>query len=166
MKSEQGHSNGQHQSLEGCDVAGILMAMPILLVGLGLAIYGLRSPLSLGAGVTLLLISIGLFIPSMYYGWGPARVIGFAAAVMAIGMSVAFAAWVGFCASVFLSGDDFALFGLILGAPGLAAFAFAIGCADVLLKKLETKQIVAVIVVGIAVGSPLVLLMYLLHFFG
>jgi len=142
------------------------MAMPVLLLGLGLAIYGLRSPLSLGAGVTLLVISIGLFIPSMCYVWGPARAIGFAAAVLAIGMSVAFAAWVGFCASYFLSGDDFALFGLFLGAPGLAAFAFAIGCADVLLKKLETRQIAAVIVVGIAVGSPLVLLMHMLHFFG
>ena len=165
LKLEQGHSKGQYQYLEGRDVVGIVMAGPVFLIGLGLAIYGLGSLLSLGVGVILLLFSVALIIPGKHYDRGITRAIGFAAAVLAIGVSVALAAWVGFFASYAFSGDDFALLGVFFGAVGLAAFAYAIGCADVLLKKLETEQKVAVVVVGIAVGSLLVLLMYLLHFF-
>ena len=107
--------------------------------------------------MALLLISVGLFIPSKLYGWGPTRAIGFTAAVLATGVSVAFASWAGLCAYRFFSdqGDDFALLGVLYGAAFLAASGYAGWCAFVLLKKLdpEKEQTVATIAVGIAVGA-------------
>jgi hypothetical protein len=169
VKSEQGRAKRQYQYLEGRDVVGIVMAVPIFLVGLGLALYGLHGLLYLGAGVILLLISVGLIIPSRHYEWGVTRVIGFATAVLATGVSVALAAWAGFCAYWLYSNpdDEFGLLAVFFGGAGLAGFGYAVGCTVVLLKKLEpeTKQTVTAIAVGVVVGALNILLMYLLHFF-
>jgi hypothetical protein len=169
VKSEQGRAKRQYQYLEGRDVVGIVMAVPIFLVGLGLALYGLHGLLYLGAGVILLLIFVGLIIPGKHYEWGITRVIGFAISALTTGVSVAFAVFAGWNLHYASQEQDnsFALFAFAAAILVLAGFGYAFGCTVVLFKKLEaeTKQTVVTIVIGIAVGSLLVLLMYLLHFF-
>ena len=169
VKSEQGSAKRQYQYLEGRDVVGIVMGVPIFLLGLGLALYGLHGLLYLGAGVILLLISVGLIIPGKHYEWGITRVIGFTISALTTGVSVALGAFAGFLAHWTSQEEDnsFALGESIFALFFVAAFGYALGCTAVLLKKLEPEkeQTVAAIIAGIVVGLLLVLLMYLLHFF-
>jgi hypothetical protein len=163
VKPEQGHA--KRQGLEGCDTAGIVMGLPIFFLGL----CALCSKELWWVGTTLLIISVGLFIPSRHYEWGVTRVIGFTTAVLVTGVSVALAALAGFFTYWLYSNpdDEFGLLGVFAGGTALAGFGYALGCTVVLLKKLEpeTKQTVAAIIAGVVVGLLLVWLMYLLHFF-
>ena len=175
VKSEQGCA--KRQGIEGRDITGIALGVTVSLAGLLLvfsawqslhAFEGL-SPvfyLSLGVGMILLLISVGLFIPCRHYEWGITRIVGFAIAVLPTGVSVLFAALAGYCAYyLFLDGhDDFAPF---FGTAGLAAFGLTLGCTFVLFKKLDAERVqtATAITAGIVVGSSPVLAMYLLHFF-
>lgn len=149
------------------DIAGFVLGAPILLAGIPLALNGPGKILYFVWGASLLLISLGLFTPGSLYRWWPTRAIGFAAAVLATGVSAGFAVLAGFCALGFFSdpGDEWALLGVFFGAAGVAGFAYALGCTVVLFKKLEleTPQIVAAIIVGIIVGALNILLMCLLH---
>jgi hypothetical protein len=169
VKSEQGCAKRQYQYLEGRDVVGIVMGVPIFLLGLGLALYGLHGLLYLGAGVILLLISVGLIIPGKHYEWGITRSIGFAIAVLVTGVSVALAVFAGWNFHYASQEEDpsFALGEFVFALFFLAVFGYALWWTVVLLRKLEpeTEQTATAIAVGVVVGLLLVLLMYLLHFF-
>lgn len=178
VKSEYGCA--KRKGVEGCDIAGILIGTPILLIGLFLlAINGANLTRGLNGtlepawilffawGVLFVLVSIGLFIPAELYEWCFTRVFGFATAVLASAVAVPFAVLAGSCALWLFSDphDEWALLGMIFGAIALAGFGYASGCAIVLLKKLDPEkgQTAATIAAGIGVGGLNIMLMYLLH---
>ena len=74
--------------MKGRDIAGIVMGVPLLLLGLLVGLFALRHGLYSGlVSATLLFISVGLFIPSRLYERGTTRAIGFIALSLAIALA-------------------------------------------------------------------------------
>jgi hypothetical protein len=167
VQSDQGHA--KKHGLRACDIIGIVMGVLILCHALGLAAYGFHGPLYLLAGVGLLVISVGLFIPSRHYERGITRAVGFAISALTTGVSVALAVFARWNFNWASQEEDpsFAQFEYAVVLVLVAAFAYAIGCAAVLLLKLRPRLAHAAIAIaaGVGVGALLVRLMYLLHFF-
>jgi hypothetical protein len=167
VQSDQGHA--KKHGLRACDIIGIVMGVLILCPGLGLAVYGFHGPLYLLAGVGLLVISVGLFIPSRHYERGITRAVGFAISALTTGVSVAIAVFAGWIAQLASQQTDpsFQLFEGMVTLFLTAVAGFSIGCTVVLLLKLRPRLAHAAIAIaaGVGVGALLVRLMYLLHFF-
>ena len=160
VKSEKGCT--KRQGLRGWDIAGIVIGVPVFLLGLcALGVWW--------AGAILLLISVGLFIPSKVYEHRVARAIGFVALTLATAVTSFCAVILGWGAYGLLSGSTqdsewmwwgMAVIGTFLY---LIAFVVAVSGIGVLLKKIKPRPAHTVIVIaaGIAVGA---LIAYLLCF--
>jgi len=143
------------------DIISIVMGAPIFLLGLSLALYGLHSLLSLGAGVILLLISVGLIIPGKVYEHRAARAIGFVALSLATAASVTCVVIIGIGVGIYYvsNSDPGAWWAwgvlVLIGGGGLLALILALLCTWVLLRKLRPKPAHAAvgIAAGIAVGA-------------
>jgi hypothetical protein len=146
------------------DIIGMVIGLPVFLLAI-CALTGLQGIWWVGA--TVLFVSVSLFIPSRLYDHGRVRTIGSAAVSLAIAVSVncAFVFGFGVCSFCSDPGDEYALgFLVMIGGGGLIAFAVALLCACVLLKKLRPSPIRAGITAtaGIVLGLLNMLAVYLL----
>ncbi len=147
------------------DIIGIVLGVPVSLLGLHLVTWPYHRLLYLVVGLTLQFISVGLFIPTSHYERRITRAIGLVALSLVTAVSVNCAFFVGF--SLLAGPNDGSLLALVVAATFLIAFVFVLLCTLVLLSKLRPKPAHAAFgtVIGIAVGALLAWLMYLLHFF-
>ena len=152
------------------NVIGIVLGVPVFVAGLWLSTGALHGDYHFGlAGFILLLISIGLFIPSRLYDHGRTRAIGFVALSLATAVTVYCAAFLGWLAYNSLSDpptpDEFGWWVLVvmIGVGYAIAFLYAISCTCVLLFKIKPRPAHAV--VGIAAGIVVGALMSYLLFF-
>jgi hypothetical protein len=149
VNTEQG-CPGRHGT-PGIDIAGILMGVPILLIGLALlAVNGANVARGMPydpiwvfcfpwAGI-LLLMSVALFIPGALYTRATTRALGFAAAALATAVAGLLALEAGACAWAFFDPhEELRSLALYLGAIVLAVLTYAAGCAAVLFKKLQPR---------------------------
>jgi hypothetical protein len=103
------------------DIAGIVIGVPVFLLGLYVGLGALHLGLYFGlVSATLLFVSVGLFIPSRRYEHGIARAIGFVA------LSLATALTVGCVAGFGLNLHD--SFHEVAGDDATALLAIAVGC--------------------------------------
>ncbi len=130
------------------DVIGIVMGVPVSLLGLHLVTWPYHRLLYLVVGLTLQFISVGLFIPTSHCERRITRAIGFVALSLVIAVSVNCAFFVGL--SLLAGPNDGSLLALVVAATFLIAFVFVLLCTLVLLGKLRPKPAHAAI--GIAAG--------------
>ena len=153
--------------MKGRDIAGIVMGVPVLLLGLLVALGASEMGLYWGlVSAALLFVSVGLFVPSKSYEHGRLRAIGF----VALSLSAALAAGcvVGFginLYSFFSEWDtdlDDSLSALAVAVGCLVALAFAFLGTWVLRKKLSPSEdnLIAAIVAGIVALTLGVVLFY------
>jgi dipeptide/tripeptide permease len=151
------------------NIIGIVMGVPVFVLGICALAGSLNSVLNLLVGAILLIISVGLLLPSRFYDHGKTRAIGFAALSLATVVTVSCAAVLGWFAYNLLSDppDEYGWWVLVamIGVGVLIASLFAISCTCVLVFKAKPKPAHAAIAIaaGIAVGLLTAVLMYLLH---
>ncbi len=165
VKSEQGRAKGQ--GIGGCDIAGILMGLPLFSIGLFLALYAIPGNNYFGlVGAVLLLISVGLFIPSTAYEQGDIPIANFLAMISATAVSVNCGFFFGWMAYYVCREEDptFALGGVLFAAFGLAAFAYALGCTFVLLHKVRSREILTIVAVAVGVVAGVLNMVYFPNF--
>lgn len=155
---------GKRRRLAGHDIAGIVMGVPVFLLGL-LALPGIWW-----VGASAVLVSLCLFIPGRVYEHRTARVIGFLALALTIAISMDCTVVLGLGAYSFLSdppedGEMRWIMAAVTMFWCLIALVFTLGCMSALLKKLEPKPAckTTAIAVGIAVGLVNTLLVYLVY---
>jgi hypothetical protein len=149
------------------DIIGIVLGVPVSLIGFHLVTWPYHRFLYPVVGLILVLISVGLFIPSRHYERGNARAFGFMAVMLVTGVAAFLAGLAGACWLLSSPDDEFGILAAILGAVALAGFAYALACTIVLLKKFRpgTAQALAATAAGVAAGSLTTLVMYVLHLF-
>jgi hypothetical protein len=140
------------------NIIGIMVGVPVFLLGICALAGSLNSVLNVLVGAILLLVSVGLFIPSGLYDRGRTRAIGFVALSLATAVTVTCAAFFGWGVCEILSDppDEFGLWvlGAMIWVGSLIASIFALSCTCVLVFKLRPRPAHAAIGIaaGIAVG--------------
>jgi hypothetical protein len=145
------------------DIIGIVLGVPVSLLGLHLVTWPYHKLLYLVVGLTLQFISVGLFIPTSHYERKITRAIGLVALSLVIAGSVNCAFFVGF--SLLAGPNDGSVLGLVVAATFLIASIFALSCTCVLVLKLKPKPAHAAVGItgGIAVGLVNALVVYLVY---
>lgn len=150
------------------DIAGSVLGVPIFSIGLCLALYAIPGNNYFGlVGAVLLLISVGLFIPSTAYEQGDIPIANFLAMISATAVSVNcgfFFGWMAYYAFYQEEDPTFALGGVLFAAYGLAAFAYALGCTFVLLKKVTPRRILTAIAIAVGIAAGVLNIMYFPNF--
>jgi divalent metal cation (Fe/Co/Zn/Cd) transporter len=152
------------------NIIGVVTGVPAFVLGICALAGSLNDVLNALVGAILLLISVGLLLPSRSYDHGKTRAIGFAALSLATAVTISCAAVLGWFAYNLLSDppDEYGWWVLVamIGVGCLIAFVYAISCTCVLVFKVKPKAAHAAIGIaaGIVVGLLIAVLMYLLHF--
>jgi len=138
------------------DVIGIVMGIPLFLLGLcALGVWWI--------GLILLLISVGLLVPSSLYDHGKVRIIGFTALILAATVTAYCAVFLSLGAYAFLSdppedGEMRWIMAAVAMFWCLITFVPALPGICVLLKKLGPRPVHTTIAMVVGIAAALAIL--------